>query len=169
MSKQVYFFLSISDQNEVAKIIDKLGDIFALRQPTKGSNVNCSSVEGVSAWSEKNGQPVFFRRQDIDLLEIRPSGMPGDYYVEIQDSPVIEFDLCIQRNNEILRGRFYCQHRYVDADGYISEKSDEFKKWTNRVYGLVKKFCSRNADGYYVGPEAQLLVAKGWKLVDFWH
>lgn len=95
--------------------------------------------------------------------------MPGDCYVEIQDSPAIQFQLCIQQNDEILRGRFYCQLRYVEADGYIVEKSDEFKKWTNKVYTLVKNFCVKNADGYYVGPEAQQLVAKGWKLVDFWH
>jgi hypothetical protein len=168
MSKQVYFFLSISDQNEVARLIDKLGDVFALKQPTKGANVNCSSVEGVSNWSEQNNQPVFFRRQDIELLVIRPSGMLGDYYVELQDSPVIQFEHCIQRNSEILRGRFYCQHRFCNSDGYIVEKSDEFKRWTNRVYSLVKKYCVRNASGNYVGPEAQQLVHKGWKLTDFW-
>jgi hypothetical protein len=169
MSKQVYFFLSISDQISIAKLIDGLGNVSALRQPTKTSNLICQAVEDVATWTMTEHQPVFFRADDFQNLIVEHVKSPaGDYWVNIFDSPVIQFSHCIQRSNEILRGRFYCQHRYVDADGYIVEKSDEFKKWTNRVYSLVKKFCSKNADGYYVGPEAQLLVVNGWKLVDFW-
>jgi hypothetical protein len=171
MGRQVNFFLSYDDQGELTEKLDSLGTIVAAAESSDRAEVIALPVSAFARWTVELGWPLLFRPEDRNSLivesgrlEVADFGVR--YYIERYQNPIVEFATCIQHENEILRGRFYYEAKYLDyASGVVVEKSPDFISWATKIFNVVKKNTTKDAHGFYIGKGAQALQRRGYTFV----
>jgi hypothetical protein len=167
MGRQVNFFLSYDDQAELADKLDHMGTVLAAAEFSDVPQVTPLPVSTFARWIVGLSPPLLFHPQDLGRLIIESSRLTVPdfgirYYIERTKNPIVEFSTCIQRDKEIQRGRFYYEPRYFDnGTGTMVEKSPEFIAWATKIFNLVKKITAKDAQGYYIGRDAQALQSQG--------
>ena len=168
MGRQVNFFLSYDDQAELAEKLDQWGTVLAASEVSDKPKITAWPVAKFSQWIVGLSPPLLFRSEDMGGLIVESNGLTVPdygvrYYIERFRNPVVELSTCIQRDNEIQRGRFFYQPRYLDDEsGMVLEKSPEFIAWARKIFNLVKKSTTRDSDGYYIGRGAKALQLQGY-------
>jgi hypothetical protein len=168
MGRQVNFFLSYDDQTELAGKLDQMGTVMAASESSEKAKIAALPVLAFARWIVGLSPPLLFRPEDLDSLLIESGRLKVPdfgirYYIERSRNPIVEFSTCIQRDNEIQRGRLYYEPKYLDEEsGIVVEKSPEFIVWATKIFNLVKKSTTKDTQGYYIGKGAQALQRRGY-------
>lgn len=164
MGRQVNFYLSNVDQEELARKLDAMSEMAAALPPFPSPQVRIQTVSQLARWKSGEHDTVLFRPADSALLTFRQSSPELGYFVDLFRSPVIEFSRCIMTNDQILRGRVYYIAGFIEDDHRDFKKPPDFIKWATDVFKIVKKHCVERRDGEYIGREALSLVNLGYRL-----
>lgn len=95
------------------------------------------------------------RPEDLDAVELLHAPGVGLWCVDVQKSPVIEFSRCYFSPQLLREGRVYYVDGFFDEDENWIEKSEEFRKWAQKIYRLIRKTLTNSKERHaYVGKHA---------------
>ena len=165
VGRQINFYLSNGDQEELAMRLDSKGGIVAIMPPLPNTEIHGQAVTQFARWNSGDYDPILFRPSDSRELVLRRSGSEMGYMIDLFRSPAIEFSRCITKNDIIIRGRVYYIAGFIDDDYSKITKPPEFVSWAANIFKIVKKLGVERRSGDYIGKEAQSLEKLGYKLV----
>ena len=155
MGRQVSFYLTSMDLNELMRSITKCGDFVTLdSRPLHSQPRILPSVE-----RDERGEPsrYFYLTRSEFLASVKTYKVERQDYWHVDDgySPVIELISCFSHERVLKRGRLYFIDHYFDEDGKKVTKPDAFLRWAKCVLGSVKNAMKYDATlGAYIGPDA---------------
>ena len=165
MGRQINFYLSNGDQEELARRLDATGCVYAAGPPFESAEIPVQSVSRFARWESGQQDPMLFQYPDArDVVLRRPNPELG-YFVDIVRSSAVEFSRCMTTNERISRGRLYYIVGFVDDDFSKFEKPSEFVKWAADLFKIVRKICIEKRKGDYIGREALAMEKHGYRLV----
>ena len=163
MGKQINFYLSNGDQDELTRQLDFKA--VASMPPFPKEEIPIELVSKYARWESEQQTPVLFRCSDSSELVLRRPNPELGYFIDIFRSPAIEFSRCIITNDEILRGRLYYVAGFIENDLSKFKKPLEFIEWATDIFKIVKKLCVEKRNGDYIGKEAQSMEKLGYRFV----
>lgn len=163
MGRQVNFYLTSVDLDELMRSITKCGDFVALdSRPLYSRPRILPSVE-----LDERGDPnrySYLTRSEF-LTSVKTYKVEHQDYWHIDDgySPVIELIGCFSDERVLKRGRLYFIDHYFDEDGRKVMKSDAFLHWATCVLGIARRTLKRDPahSALYIGPNALSRVREG--------
>jgi hypothetical protein len=174
MGRQVNFFLSMEDQENMNSIILNHPETTVIECRMKSVDPVIRDSTRIEKMGGENLCLLLLRAPDLEKIIVKPATSNGFHYVDSIRSPVIEYDRCfvdpghIRGRRMIRRGRFYFVPRYRDEEGCAVEKSPEFLKWATSLFGKAKKnLIYRKDDMEYYGEGALAAEGGGWELTAF--
>lgn len=166
MGRQVYFYMTRSDEREFLRFVRSDRDVAIFMDATRSSE-----VEPIDTLPEK-GVPGWFM---LWLWDRANSPAPKMDYVAEQkyytvdrfSSEVIEFSRSCMDEGRLVRGRIWAEMVYWDRKDPAAgpfEKSESFKKWFNRLANWIKRRSTKDEVGDYMLPGAAEFARSGGTL-----
>lgn len=161
VGRQINFYLSDGDQEELCRRLDVMGEVLAVMPPFSQPRVDGQAVLPLSRWRPGEHTPMLFRPDDRKKLVFRRS-VPG-YFVDDMRSPVVEFSRCVTTNDVIRRGRLYYIAEYFNDENQKISKDPDFINWAKKLFKMAKGVCVESRDGVLIGKEAQYMARLGYR------
>jgi hypothetical protein len=158
-SSQVNFFLTPQDHSDLEEKLRKSLRFVAIEERVSG-RITKPVIRETLYRRDDSGGACFLMPQDISQVTMRFFETTGTTWVEIHDSPVIEFSRCFFDGSVLRRGRFYAVSRFY-RDGELVAKSDSFLKFVKNVMAITRKNLTRDGSDYY-GAEALEIRKNGY-------
>jgi hypothetical protein len=172
MGRQINFFLSQSEQQQFCEVCDKMSSVAAIEQPSTSPEMKLVAVESVARWKIGDHSPFLLMPEDFRCIvvtktEVRVPQKKTMYFVDVWQSPVVEFTRCVQHSDSIQRGRLFFEPSFINANSVVVQKSKLFVSWASKLFAVIKKISARDLNGNYVGKKAQSLRDSGIRLREF--
>jgi hypothetical protein len=166
MGRQVNFYLHGEDHNEFDALLRSCGGpvILPFYYPEK----HVSAVpDTLMRDKEKEGKRVYLVRPvDFPQMQLRYHEYYGNWNLDENALPVLQYDRCVNTEHEIYRGRLYFQPHYL-KNGEWAFHSAEFVKWANNFINKARRKLKKqtfDSGGYnyqeYVGKSAASWIEK---------
>ena len=138
MGRQVNFFLHSDDQADFDKLLKSFGELVLIPY-YHYDNVVSTVSDTILIDPRKDGTRIYLVRpenlQDIKLKHIEKFNY---WLVDETSLPVLHYDRCVTKDNEILSGRLYFQPQFV-SNGNWCNKSDIFVNWADHIIKTVRR------------------------------
>jgi hypothetical protein len=165
MGRQVNFYFSDSDQAELTRRLDSLGDVMAILPPLSKPMIENQSVSHFTRWKPGEHDPMLYRSSDTEKIVFRRSNPATGYFIDIDRSPVVEFSRCATTNDTIRRGRLYYVAGFLEKNLSKYTKPSEFVDWADKLFKLAKKLGVEIRNGDYIGREALEMEKLGYRFL----
>ena len=159
-TKQVNFYLSNTDQQNLTRSLEAYEGIMAAVIPAASPIIRPVAISTVSEWHPGEHYAMLFLTQDAPNIKLTPSPN-GGYLADVENDPIVEFRRCSMRNDLIVRGRFYFSTASYIANRPV-KKNSAFLSFANWILRRTKSLLSLR-DGIYLGSEAIELERRGMR------
>lgn len=165
-SRQLNFYISISDQLLFEQAIKSCGVFYALKSRSTSPRGVILRDTLIASFGREPLRIILATRKDYKNIRYSQVGADSEFSADVVYMPVIEFDRCYVGDNYIRRGRLYVFFEHYDASGNVVPKAPDFVKWAQCVFSSIKRVLIRMPDGRYAGAGAISLRDQGWSLRD---
>ncbi len=153
MGRQILLFMNETDEVEFVEFIKSTGRISFIPGYMKSRDERWKALP---PWSgDRNFKVVLHNEEVSGELFFGYLDGRNSYFVDVSESPVIEYILLTQREDALKEGRLYATFRTynADADAYVP-KAPEFSKWYEKIARWIKKRYTRLEPLTYASPSA---------------
>ena len=159
MSKQMTLFLSESDLREVVLLLATQRDAL-FTDP-----VLHSPSAKITLMPESASRTVLVVPEWARNCLVYRKGGDGSERIDVLRSQSIEFDRPVSKDSFIRAGRLFYATDYLGDKGQTIPKPEEFLRWAERIFRLMKSRTSRDAAlQAYVGSDAERMRVSGVEL-----
>ncbi len=137
MGRQVNFFLHPDDQNEFDQFLKKFDDIIIIPYYHYSDKLSLIDNTVVTDFRKTGTRVHLARRSDLPNVKLKHIETQK-YWLVNTNSPVLDFDRSIFRDNNIHSGRLYFQSKFVSNMQWI-DKSIDFVKWSDNIIKATRK------------------------------
>jgi hypothetical protein len=157
-SSQVNFYLAGSDQADLLAYLARFEPFVLLDSDAQHGAPRL--LESADDFSNKSLKILLARPDDVRSVEIIKH--KNVEYIDVQSSPVIEFDRCYNADNKLGRGRFYFVLRSYKR-GELVTKEQSFIDWAKKTVARTRRALSKGPKFFffYFGKEALRLKESG--------
>ncbi len=139
MSKQINFFMSLNTQTNLLNKISSKNEIILIKRKFSTELPEVFEIIDLQKILKNEYTIYICRMIDFSSIITKYYKTHDGWLIDIDRSPVIEFSASRLLDNFHTRGRFYVIDKYFSPDGRIIEKSQEFKKWVQYVFGVFRR------------------------------
>lgn len=166
MGHQLTFHLTPVDTLTLEAKLRALGPMVVLHSDSATASPrvvdSLEFSEGGRPWL----QLYLARAGDVDSIKMKHVPVRSLWYVDVLDSPVVEFSRCFFNGKVLREGRIYWVDGFYGKDDAWALKNEGFRAWAKRVRSTSKKFLKPHGASL-VGPDtASWLASSGGRLID---
>jgi hypothetical protein len=146
---QTNFFLTRNDLLSFERALRRAGDFTITAERTEGGRLHI-----LDSLSIGDSRSYLVRPQELTQILLRDVPTRGYKLVDVQRSPVIEFDRSSLRDDAFRRGRMYVMSTYLEGET-ILRKNEDFLRWVTKLMSLARRKLKKDpASFFYYGEEA---------------
>ena len=156
-SRQINFYLTPSDQEELEKELRKAGDFIVLRHDAPFGEIDV--LKDMKIYNMKDIQSessfVYLARNE-DVKSVTLNTIHGKSYKVFDEfrSPIVQFIRCRYIDRTLRGGRMNVINSYV-VNNLIVRKEEGFLKWSSDLFVIARKTLYKlNKSIFYYGEEA---------------
>jgi hypothetical protein len=164
MGKQVNFYMTLSDEDEFVDSLRSHNNVVIFMEVQPLDKI--AFLEDLPAPDTPGWFALCLWHRGISPPpKLKYISQQGYYAVNKSNSEVIEFDRSTMHEGRLVRGRIWAEMAIWNEDGTLVYKSDDFRKWYNRLANWIKRHSVRDRYGDYVLPGAAEYSKQGGRLV----
>jgi hypothetical protein len=156
-SRQVNFYLTPSDQEELEKELRKVGDFIVLRDDAPFGKIAILKDMKISNMKDiGNESSCVYLARNEDVKSITLNTIQGKSYKAFDEfkSPIVQFIRCRYIDRTLREGRMYVINSY-STNNIIVKKEESFLKWSSALFMIVRRNLYKyNNSIFYYGAEA---------------
>ena len=137
MGRQVNFFLHPDDQQEFDDFLKTFDEIVFIPYYHRTDKLTFISDTIVNDYVKEGIRVYLARKSDLNKIRLDYIATQ-EYWLINSDSPVLEFDRSIFRENTILSGRLYFQTKFVENMVWVDQPAD-FVKWSDNIIKSARR------------------------------
>ncbi len=162
-SRQINFYLTAADEAELVRHFGRQGEYAILASNAKDCHPELREIAEIGKTESDRLQVFLAQAHDVEAVILRPA-RKDLWYIDVERSPVVEFDRCIQTKDKLGRGRLYFVTGYFDQQVVVS-KDRSFVEWANGFIKIARRTLKKDpASFFYFGEEALRLKEAGVEL-----
>jgi hypothetical protein len=169
MGKQIRFYFDDRDEREFLGLPQFQNVAFLkFREMATTECEEYQELDRKAHSATLRDQTCICLKDDLDLIII--VGEIDNYFIDVHDSPVIEFTRSgyLPKKNLIVSGRLWYQHKYwtkdETGDDVLLEKSKEIEKLYNSLARWIRKHCTLLPNTNYIASHALELYKRDVEL-----
>ncbi|WP_207421175.1 hypothetical protein [Desertivirga brevis] len=137
MNRQVNFFLHPHDQQEFDAFLKTFDDIVFIPYYHHSDKITLIQDTIVRDFIKEGARVYLARRSDLAKIRLDYIA-PQKYWLVNSNTPTLDFDRSIFRENSIHSGRLYFQPKFVENMQWV-DKSEDFVKWSDNIIKATRR------------------------------
>jgi len=156
MGRQINFYMLPEDVASFQKMLEeKHPDTCFIADASQSEDLKFLATLAVHEMGRERLKVYLVQRPFLSLVHMRRRGSIGEWLVDGELSPVIEFGRCLYDGRILRAGRLYFTTGFYAENGQWVQKPLEFAKWAESILKWVRRNYRKDSlTGYYVGAQA---------------
>ena len=160
-SRQTDFFLTSNDQLSLERALRSTEDFVIVGGFPEGGALQFLKNFALEENNLGSSRAYLVRPQELPEVRLRNIETRSYKAIDVDRSPVIEFDGCRRLGDRITRGRMYVISMYFEGQTLI-RKDEGFLRWTEKLMSKARRKLKKAPGSiFYYGEEAWQLRGAG--------